>query len=215
MACGFNCALYERGSIWWILWCPEVWGGGRWMRRAWFMCSFLCVITCTSAINPSALSQAHLLLLHKCHINSQEISIEKHKRGKSAGRHPGSYLWRRWKHEALPVARWGWGSPEQSRTGPGGCGPSTDRPAASLTDLLRLIWSNLCGDNRWLWEFPYSVHECDAFVYHFIWCVRIFGSQGPHQRELCWLRQDVEELHKHKWWACWRGFQRWVSLSVW
>lgn len=50
------------------------------------MCSFLCVITCTSATNPSALSQAHLLLLHKRHINSQEISSEKHKRGRTASR---------------------------------------------------------------------------------------------------------------------------------
>lgn len=148
MVCGFNCALYENGSIWWILRCPEVWGGGRRMRRAWFVCRFLCynMYVCNKTFSTQQTTFAPVAQMlcqqsanKQIQFDWQEIRTEKHKRG---GQHPGSYLWKRWRHVVLPVARWGWGSPEQSWTGPGRCGPSTDRPAASLTDLLRRTWAD-------------------------------------------------------------------------
>lgn len=210
--------MQNNGSIWWLLWCPEVWGGGRRMRGAWLFMQFsLCydMYTC---------SKAQLLLLHKCHQSANKWRQEKKKKkNREAPKRRVQEDTRVPTFEGDENTRCcQWlvedGVPH-SKAGQGQEG--VDRPQTAQLHLWPtscgargLIWSNLCRDNRWIWV-SLRMYGHAASLYGFMWWIRISGSQGPHQQEIWWLGWDIEELHKQQRWICCWGFQRWVSESVW
>lgn len=101
---------------------------------------------CKKNQNLQHLPKPQSLLLHNCHVISHSICKQSLRIGKkscetaikiqkSGGWGSGSYLWRRWRRGVRPMAHWSLGSRERRWTVPGGCGPSTDRPASWWTNL--------------------------------------------------------------------------------
>lgn len=154
----FNCTLCKNGSIWWMLWCLEVWGGGRRMRGAGFLCGFLCVITCKSATNLQHVANHN----RSCYtnVNSQWSEDRKKKKNWEAQKRQECRKTSRFlplkemktRGAASGSLRMGFPRVKLDRARrvwtvhrPSSC--IFDRPPASQG----LILSNLCGDNRWIW----------------------------------------------------------------
>lgn len=147
-------------------------GDGGWGEHD--LCAVFCVIKCMCATKPSALSKPYLLLLHKCCVNSQPISkfsLTGRKRELRSTKEEDNIQAPTFEgDENTWCCQWlvEDGVP-QSKAGQGQEG--VDRPQtvqlhlwATSCGARGLILSNLCGDNRWLWEFLDSVHKCDGFV---------------------------------------------------
>ena len=92
--------------------------------------------------------QTQFLLLHNDPVISHSVSrqtirdekvakqqLKTSRNKKNVGPNPDSYLWRRWRRGVQPVVHWWPGPQKRSWTVPGGCGPSTDSPAASSPNL--------------------------------------------------------------------------------